>query len=318
MHPSVSDILLGEHAQAISACGIGACAFARLNTPKRHALAAVVSITRSKRGRVKLSQVCELVLKNGDGVSLATISNASEGEFPENFFRRIEDPYLWSQKDYRALKRLVGQTGTLKMLLHKKRISRDDLSMLMALPEQWQRAKILSFVDSEVKMRALICLGDAIRFVSGAEREGAFIRSLSRRPSLQGLENIFWRFLYKGQGLAKMPLSRTKHFERIISERQCRKLAQTGHCFGDLNIIEAVLSSETLFYTWSGAKDAIISFERDIGNFGWYIGQACRPKSKSLTKIQMQALKRDLTQLQAKVSLFQWSRKVENAFSRLK
>ena len=115
-----------------------------------------------------------------------------------------------------------------------------------------------------------------------------------------------------------MPLSRTKRFERIMSEKQCRKLAQTGHCFGDLNIIEAVLSSETLFYTWSGAKDAVISLERDIGNFGWYVGQACRPRSKSLTKIQMKALEHDLSELQAKASLFQWSRKVESTLGRLR
>ena len=141
---------------------------------------------------------------------------------------------------------------------------------------------------------------------------------MNKCESFCGIEERFWRILYRDQECPAFPVSSSQKFTRIYSEKQCKALARAGHCFGELSMIDAVLSSESLFYSWSGAKDAVVELVRDSGPFGWYVSEACRPKAKSLTKLQMKALGNDLHQLESLVSPFAWSRKVQSAFKVLK
>ena len=318
MHPTVATFVLGEHSSSIQSYGLDVGAFCKLDTPKRHALAAAVSVARSKRSKAEIGVVCDLIKDNGDGVSLSQLLRGDASSIPQSLLKRIEDPNLWARGEYRSLLKLSKSPNARLLLRHKKKITQSDMSLLDEFSDLWRKPKIVSLVDKVSKVRALTVLGEAIRFAAGVEKEKAFIIALGRSGTLAGIEGRFWRFLYRDQSSPKMPLSKTASFQRIISERQCRALAKAGHCFGELEMIELVLSSDTLFYSWSGAKDAVVELERDCGNFGWYVGQVCRPRAKQLTKLQMKALTNDLPQLEAKISLLQWQRKVEAALRVLK
>ena len=314
MHQTVADFLLNEHSNSLQSYGLNLGAFCQLDTPKRHAVAATVSVARSKRDKAEIGVVCDLVTRRGDGVPLSELLRGSASKISQSLLKRIEDPGLWAGKEYRSLLKLSESSNARLVLQHKETFKRSDIPLLEGLTEVWRRSKIVCLVDDPRQVRALISLGEAIRFTSGADKEKAFSVALGRAGTLHGISDRFWRILYRDQFSPKMPSEQTMKFQRIISEKQCRALARAGHCFGELEMIETVFSSESLFYSWSGAKDAVVELIRDAGPFGWYVGEVCRPKAKSLTRPQMKSLENDLKQLEAPVSSFQWSRKVHSAF----
>ena len=318
MHPSLSNMLLGEHFEELQTFGLAPASFFELDASKRHALAVSISTARSKGHRSAISDACDQVSQKGNYVPVSSLLHSGVTGIPQNVFTRIADENLWSRKQYRQFIKLLMNKSSQSVLRHSGNISTKDLVILNELPEAWQKPKILKLLNNDVQARALMCLGEAIRFVAGDTREKAFIGAINRCLSFCGVEERFWRILYRDQEAPTLPAKLTENFERIYSEKQCKSLAKAGHCFGELSMIEAVFSSESLFYSWSGAKDAVVELVRDTGPFGWYVDQACRPKAKSLTKPQMRSLDNDLKQLEAPVSSFQWSRKVQNAFRALK
>ncbi len=318
MHPSVLNMLFGEHTDAVLGYGLPIDAFCRLDTPKRHALVASVTTARSQRQKLEVSKVCGLLAKKGDGVSLRSLLHPGLADIPYSVFNRISDHSLWSAKDYRQILKLSKCPEARAILRHSRQINRSDIAILNELSAPWRKRGIFEVLETLQQARALMCLGEAVRFVADADRERAFVAAIDSSGSFSGIEERFWRILYKNQTSPEAPLNSTQSFERINSEEQCRKLAKAGHCFGDLSMIEAVFTSDSLFYSWTGAKDAVVELIRDAGPFGWYIGETCRPKTKSLTRLQFKALEEDLSQLRAPVSSNQWTRKIQSAFRALR
>lgn len=314
MHPTVLNMLFGEHTDAALEYDVPIEAFCQLGTPKRHALAASVTTARSQRQKLEVSKACKLLASKGDGISLRSLLHPGASDIPYSVFKRISDQALWSPKDYRQILKLSKCPKAHAILRHSREINRSDIAILNVLSEQWRKPNILGALEDIQQAQALMCLGEAVRFVAGEERERAFVEAVSVSQDLGAIEDRFWRVLYRNQTSPEAPLEKTSSFERIKSEKQCRRLAKVGHCFDELCMMESVFTSESLFYLWTGAKDAVVELLRDSGPFGWYIGETCRPRSKALSRAEMKALTSDLSQLAAPVSLHQWTHKIQRAF----
>lgn len=103
---------------------------------------------------------------------------------------------------------------------------------------------IIEIVNTVSQAKALKRLGEAIRFASGSKWENIFIDAVERRGSLVNIDDCFYRLLCRGQTAGPEPSDKGKRLVRIKSEADCRAVAKKGHCFDDLDMIQAVLSAE--------------------------------------------------------------------------
>lgn len=281
MHPSLFPVVFGEHAELASKRGIPHALFVELQTADRHAL--ICSLV-NRRGSTKVLGSASELQSYIRGIDQLIVSAA----------KKIECAELWSAKAYRDLGKLTQCAQALKFLRHVEKITEQTIAILQSLPTDWRRPSIVRLVNSADQARALVSLGQTIGILFGDKRQEEFRELVERLTSVEQIQGKFYSFVFRSMDASCMPASATPYFERITSYSDCRRLAQLGHCFGDLDMVECVFEAQSYFYVWSRRRDVVVEIEKDDFPFSWTVVQACKPKNRPLTSRETTSLMADI------------------------
>jgi len=300
MHSSLLPLVFGEHAGLIARAGILPSSFVELDPPQRHAL------------------VCALVIQQGRKTNISSLEQIRSfiGDVDElilTMTEKINSASLWPAKAYRALGKLIRCPQALKLLRHTDEVTESSVYVLRVLPADWRRLKIVQMISTPDQARALASLGETINTLAGDSREQEFRELVERITDVRQLRKKFQVFVLRSLDATRLPRSRTPFLERVASFSDCRRLAQMGHCFGDIDMIECVLGAWSYYYEWSRHPGVVVEIKRDDFPFSWTVVQALKPKGRSLDKSEFEMLLADLQDLGVPLTKHRLSTRVETA-----
>jgi len=314
MHTSIAEILCGEHLPAFSRSGLLLEKFADLDTPKRHAIAFVVSIGNSRRMNSELQLAISEVNSYGDSISLRDILPDRYQEVA-SIFQNMAEPNLWTRKTYRSLSRIIQDKDGLKTLRHHPQLRLSSVHMVASLPSILRKTTMVNLCATQEDALYVSELFKETARIVPAEHHQGLIASLNASTSLEDFSRRCRAKIFKCAVVNDKLPDETKHFRRIRTLSDCHRVAQFGHCFNEGSMLEDVFKGEVVFFEWTRTKYSVVELQRDSFPFGWSVRNAFKPKSVHLTKNQQKHLARDLAELGPNVRYSNSCSRFENLLS---
>lgn len=300
MHTSLLPLILGDHADLIARTGIPPSLFVELSQAQRHAMVCSLVIQQGRKTTISNPQQIRNYINGVDQLILTMTG-------------KINSASLWPAGAYRALGRLIRCPQALKFLRHTEEVTESSVYVLRVLPEQWRRPKVVQMISTIDQARALVSLGETINILLGDGREQEFKELVERLKDVRQMRKKFQVFVLRSLDATRLPRSRSPFLERVGSYSDCRRLAQMGHCFGDIDMIEHVIGAWSYYYEWNRHPGVVVEIKRDNFPFSWTVVQALKPKGRLLDKSEFEMLIADLQDLGVPLTKHRLSTRVETA-----